>query len=92
MGYETSGAEPEHEGEEYLRLIDFGQFADQTITRKDGTPMVVRDFLEDERCAKFARPAFIGLKSLSPDDPRYEPVRNTLRTQVAQLLGITLEG
>lgn len=77
----------EHEGEKYLRLLGLMHLADKTIP---GRTEQVRDFLEI--CGDDARPTLVGLESLSPDDPRYEPTREVLRTQVTRFLDIPLDG
>lgn len=76
----------EHEGEKYLQLLGLEELADQQIP---GRAEQVRDFLDI--CGDHARPMLVGFESLSPDDPRYERVRDALRTQVAQFLNISLE-
>ena len=88
MGHETQlEQEQEHEGDKYLRLLGLEHLADQQIP---GRTEHVRDFLDI--CGNHARPMLVGFESLSPDDPRYEPVRDALRTQVTQFLDIPVEG
>ena len=77
----------EHEGDKYLRLLGLDHLAYEQIP---GKTQQVRDFLEI--CGDHARPMLMGFEGLSPEDPRYEPVRDALRTQVAQFLDIPLEG
>lgn len=86
MGREALGQEQEHEGDKYLRLLGLEHLADQPIP---GRAERVRDFLDV--CGDHARPMLVGFESLSPDDPRYEPARDALRTQVTQFLDIQLE-
>lgn len=87
MGHETLDAGQEHEGEKYLKLLGLGHLADQQIP---GRAERVRDFLDI--CGDHARPMLVGFESLSIDDPRYESVRDALRTQVTHFLDIPLEG
>lgn len=88
MGIETrSGGEKEHEGEKYLKLLGLEHLADQPIPGRNER---VRDFLDI--CGDHARPMLVGFEGLSPDDPRYEPVRDALRTQVTHFLNIPPEG
>lgn len=82
-----SGHEQEHEGEKYLRMLGLEHLADQVIP---GRAEKVRDFLDV--CGDHARPMLVGFETLSTDDPRYEQVRDALRTQVTRFLDIPLEG
>jgi len=86
MEGETRFGQEEHEGEKYLKLLGLEDLADQQIP---GRAERVRDFLDI--CGDHARPMLVGFESLSPDDPRYERVRDVLRTQVTQFLNISLE-
>lgn len=85
MRYEKQ-PEPEHEGEKYLRMLGLEHLAGRTIP---GRTEQVRDFLDI--CGDHSRPMLAGFETLSPDDPRYEPVRDALRTQITQFLDIPLE-
>lgn len=79
--------EQEHEGDKYLRLLGLDHLAYEQIP---GRPELVRDFLDV--CGDDARPVLVGFESLRPEDPRYKPVRDALRTQVTRFLDISLEG
>lgn len=74
----------EHEGEKYLRLLGLEHLADREITAADRT-MQARDFLDI--CGEHARPMLVGFEAMSPDDPRYETIKNTLRGVIGQYVG-----
>ena len=74
----------EHEGEKYLRLLGLDHLADREITTDDRT-MQARDFLDI--CGEHARPMLVGFEAMSPDDPRYETIKNTLRGVIGQYVG-----
>jgi len=71
----------EHEGEKYLKLLGLEHLADEPIP---GRTEQVRDFLDI--CGDHARPLLVGLESLSPDDPRYNPTREALRGYISQFV------
>lgn len=73
-----------HEGEKYLQLLGLEDLADQQIP---GRTELVRDFLDI--CGEHARPLLVGLESLSPDDPRFEPTREALKGYVSQFVTST---
>lgn len=71
----------EHEGEHYLRLLGLEDLANQQIP---GRSERVRDFLDI--CGEHARPLLVGLESLDPSDPRFEPMREALRGYIANFV------
>lgn len=73
--------QPEHEGDKYLRLLGLEHLADEKIP---GRTEQVRDFLDI--CGDHARPLLVGLECLSPEDPRFAPTRETLRTYISQFV------
>jgi hypothetical protein len=75
----------EHEGDRYLRLLGLEHLGGNKIETGSGT-ILVRDFLDV--CGDYARPVLAGFETMSPDDPRYEDTRNTLRS----LIGKYIEG
>ena len=84
MTHETTGnqnVEQEHEGDKYLRLLGLEDLADQQIP---GRPQQMRDFLDI--CGEHARPLLVGLESLDPNDPRFEPTRSALRSYITQFV------
>lgn len=74
----------EHEGEKYLRLLGLEHMADHEISTADGA-IQARDFLDI--CGEHARPMLIGFEAMSPEDPRYETIKNTLRGVIGQYVG-----
>ncbi len=74
----------EHEGDKYLRLLGLEHLADREITTADGT-IQARDFLDV--CGEHARPMLVGFETMSPDNPRYETTKNTLRGVIGQYVG-----
>lgn len=86
MERDEAFSELEHQGDKYLRLLGIDHLAYEQIPGRDE---LVRDFLDI--CGDQALPMLVGLENLDPADPRYEPVRNVLRTQVTRHLGIPLE-
>jgi hypothetical protein len=68
------------EGQQFLELLGLGDLGEQLIPDyldKNGNPKRVRDFLDI--CGEEAKPALIGFRSLSPDDPRYPKMKEILR-------------
>lgn len=78
----------ELEGDRFLRLLGLDHLADVQVTTGDAT-FQVRNFLDV--CGDHARPILLGLETLSPEDPRFEPTRNALRGLISQYVGISLE-
>jgi hypothetical protein len=73
----------EHEGEKYLTLLGLSHLADRQIPGRDEH---MRDFLDI--CGEHARPLLVGLESLDPGDPRFEPTRDALRGFLTQFITI----
>lgn len=72
---------PEHEGERYLRMLGLEHIADQPIA---GSDLQGRDFLQI--CGEHALPILTGLERLDPDDPRFDAVRDMLRSSITQYI------
>lgn len=83
MEYGERPQAEQHEGEKYLALLGLGHLADQQIP---GHAERVRDFLDI--CGDHARPLLVGLESLPPEDPRFEPTRDALRGFITQYIAI----
>ena len=71
----------EHEGERYLQLLGLEHLADEPMP---GRSERVRDFLDV--CGDHARPLLVGLETLGPDDPRFEPTRDALRSYIGRFV------
>ena len=79
----------EHEGEKFLGLLGLDHLADTQVVVAGGSTIQVRDFLDV--CGDHARPVLLGLETMDPEDPRFEPTRDALRGLISQYVGVRPE-
>lgn len=70
----------EHKGEKYLRLLGLAHLADEEFVH-NGTTHQGRDFLNI--CGEEAGPYLTGFAAMSPDDPKYEAVKEALQNAIS---------
>ncbi len=75
----------EHEGVRFLRLLGLDHLADTEVVA-GGNTIEVRNFLDV--CGDHARPVLLGLETMDPADPRFEPTKEALRGLISQYVGI----
>lgn len=74
---------PPHEGQQYLDMIGLGELGDRHIMI-GGRLRPARDFLDDPRCAAFARPALEAFSHMPEDDPQRTQYLTALQQGVRQ--------
>lgn len=66
------------DGERWLELIGYGHLKGQpTGFVRDGKSVLAEEF--DTLCGEWARPIFVGLESLDPNDPDYNAYIEVVR-------------
>ena len=65
-----------------------GFVGETVVIRPDGTTMVARDFLDDEKCRVWALPVLTGWDHMDSDNQDYIDLRDALRTKVGEYIGI----
>lgn len=80
---ERLGGREEHEGDKYLRLLGLEHLSGSEIVTANGR-IHARDFLDI--CGEHARPVLVGFEAMSPNDPKYEAMRNALREMIVQYI------
>ncbi len=82
---EADGTQVEHEGEKYLRLLDFtdkqiDSLRIQKIKTRDGREIVATDYLDI--CRDEAMPLLVGYEMLKSEDPNRAIMRDLIRNSI----------